>query len=206
MGVEYQHFLIPKDPNIEVTDQQIESVVRVLQKHGLWKAQPTYTYLNDDGSWSQEKTSDGWIRQADITGTAVAETFGDSPYPDALPEERYVSSIFIVFGKNRKIHFGQDEVEVSIHCDLIPCEVPFLQPFYEFTPNEISDQDVEVFLNVENTKNFEWFKGWWKFAIIFDFGKDLPGWSQKLTMQNRNFIREIELETGILFGEIGNHY
>ena len=209
MGVEYQHYLIPEDSAQQFDAKTIEHIVDVLKDNGIWEKQKEKEriYISDDGSVSQQMTNNGWLVHGEVNGRVVEEHFGGSRYEDVSPEHRSLDRITIIFGNASKIHFGSEEVAVAMNgVELVELDVPFSQPFYEMTFDKIEARNSTLYIENPNLQNIEWFTGWWKSAIIIDFGKDVPHWSDQAKMPKNTLLSDLHDATNIKFREIGNHY
>ena len=206
MGIDYEHYIIPEDPDLEFSENQIAAIIQVLESHDIWRHDAGTVFVSNDGKESQERTSNGWIWHDGVDGVAVGKLFGESVY-GGKPEDMYLGGVAIVFGDAKKIHFsGSEEIEIwTTNTDLIEVDLPFSQPFYEMTYDDIDETDMNINVNNTEIKNYTWFKGWWKSAIIIDFHKSVPAWGSSAKMPNSDLLIDLKSATGIEFREIGSH-
>lgn len=207
MGVEYRHYLIPEDTNRDFSPRELEALADTLSGYGLWKSNAYKNYITEDGEYSENNTNDGWFVSGKIEGSVIKDIFGESQYEEVQPDQRYIEQVTIVFGKAKKIFQGGEEFYVSsTNIDTISVDLSCYQPFDEMTYEEISEDDLTVFINIERMENYDWFKGWWKAGIIIDFGKDVPIWSDGAKMPDGCLLESLEGVIDMKFREVGHYY
>ena len=228
MGVEYKHFLIPADPTYVPQNEIFIKIDALLSKWNLKSDNPVVYNLTDgkNGIIYQEleaiQIGHGIaVEYPEVEGKQVSELAGPGYYKNASDDERYIQNITLIAGTDYRIHAGNEEVYIEIkkppyenakpvkpycdfdevlhyglHAEAYSCSVNSIPPEVSVSVNDknriIGDQN---------------FLGYWRAALVLDFGKDLPALGDKLyKLGNSNFLNELELAFGTSLIQIGEVY
>ncbi len=228
MGVEYRHFLVVNDatwlPNPD-TMPRVEAVLRIWSLvEDLNKAfdlsdgrakEIDYAHAKGDPGHGIALLFDG------ISGLPVANIAGPSFYDGILDAERYTMGTALVVGRDYRVHWSSE----SLYFELVsPAEqngkaiAPYPYPedlrgclFAESFRSEANTSPPEVEIHVADhaAANFgrSNYHGFWRGAVVIDFGKNLPGFVNDLhVLPNQNFVDAIEEAFGAEVAEIGEFF
>ena len=227
MGVEYKQFLIPSDPTFIPQNEILVKLDTLLSKWNLKTGKPKVFDLTNGENTSihQELNSIQLghgvaVEYPGIEGRQVRDIVGPSYFKDeVLDEERYIEKIILIVGTDYRIHPSGDEVYVKVkkppkedakpvkhysesdelyrlHAEAYSCSINATPPEVQ-----ISVEDKERIIGEQN------FLGYWRAALILDFGKDVPALSDKLfKLENEKFLSELEQAFECTLIQIGEVY
>jgi hypothetical protein len=228
MGVEYKHFLIPSDPGFIPQNEIFVKFDALLSKWNL-KADNPVVYNLTEGKNEQivqvlntiEIGHGIAVKYPGVEGKQVSEIVGPGYYgEDTLDEERYFQEITLITGTDYRIHPSNEELYIAIkkppvengkqvtpYCDNDELFFGLHAEAYSCSLNAIPPE-VRMPVDVHNsTIGGPNFFGYWRTALAFDFGKDLPAlFDKSYKLKNSNFLKELEQAIGISLIEIGEVY
>ncbi len=161
------------------------------------------------------------LKYPHIESSAIETVFGESCFGDEVnPEERYIQNIFLIAGKDYRIHPFNEMIDVTIveppangsnqlipYCDIDNSFHNLHAEAYDSTKETIAPKTKVTFYNKNNFRQPGNFYGFWRAALIFDFGKDLPKLEDDFySIANRAFVEDIEKSFGAGLVEIGQIY
>jgi hypothetical protein len=213
MGVEYKQFLIPADPTFIPQNNILIKIDALLSKWNLKTGNPKLFDLanGEKKPIHQDLGSIQFghgvtVEYPGIEGELVREIVGPSYYDTVSDEDRYVEKIILIVGTDYRIHSSSSEVYVEVIKPPIEDGKP-VEPygesdryilFYAEAYNcSINATPPEVHISVEEKEKVigeQNFLGFWRTALILDFGKDLPALSDKylFKLENEKFLSELE--------------
>jgi hypothetical protein len=223
MGVEYRHFLVTNDDQWFPTKDTIPSVVAVLQKWGLYHSE-LEMYNLFDGVKSLVGDPDSTpefgriLCWNDIEGEVVEKAMGKSGYDSLTPEDRYLKRINLLVGTDIRVQSGNQELNFAIiklpweNGNYIESYCEYDKYFhmydhaYRTSMNAVPPQ-VEISGRLQTIKDTS-FKGYWRGAIVFDCGKDLPEFAYypPYVMSNQELVQDLSEAFGTPLAEIGEVY
>jgi hypothetical protein len=192
MGVEYRHFLVVNDPNWRPENDTALRIDDILRQ---WLLADRLRRIVDlsTGNDMERVGSNGLVdpgrglafRYAGVDGSAVARIAGPSLY-DADPDHRYTMSTWLVLGSDYRVHYSSE----AFFFDLIsppttggrpiePDERESLDILFDQSfPADDATSPPVVKIHVEDhaKPHLAWsqYQGFWRGALVIDFGKDLP--------------------------------
>lgn len=222
MGVEYRHYLIPEKASFVPTSGVIKRMDAVLDK---WKLKsgtpeiynltannqsvveaPLHTLIFGQGFGIQYP----WIEDPSVI--APCHYRGD-PNNDG-----HISSLIFVVGLDYRIHSSDDYFKVSVLKPPYEGDTP-LKPYWEQDPLLFTHEEayhstiattapeveaIPYFFNRVVEPNF---KGYWRTALVFDFGRSIPEMPEegRYKIPNNEFIKDVEEALGCQVIETGGH-
>ena len=227
MGVEYKQFLIPSDPAFIPQNEILIKIDTLLSKWNLKTGNPKAFNLTNGENTSihQDLNSIQFghgvaVEYPGIEGRQVRDIVGPSYFKDEVSdEERYIEKIILIVGTDYRIHPSGDEVYIKVKKP--PKEDA--KPIKHYSKSDelyglhaeaysclINATPPEVLISVEDKERVigdQKFWGYWRTALVLDFGKDLPALGDKLfKLENEKFFSELEqaLESPLI--QIGEVY
>ncbi|NVM74783.1 hypothetical protein FHW83_000543 [Duganella sp. SG902] len=229
MGVEYRHFLIVDDPAWTPhadTAARVDAVLRrwLLVDKVEQCLDLTGGALNpiDAADLSSIKAGAGVaVVYAGIAGEPVMRIAGASLYNDIDPRDRYTMRTSLVLGDDFRIPWSSD----GVWFELISPPTIAGQPIaanesddepgpdllYErsFPSEGASPPVVKVHVQDGAKENIAWdhIQGYWRAALVIDFGKDLPSFCGGIqALPARDFVTDMADAFRSRLVEIGEFY
>ena len=213
MGIEYEHYFIPEDPTHQCTVQQILDLIDYLKSEGLSNQHPDIRKVEDamfNETSSVSEKEDLIISLADsVHSKDIPRIFGPSRYEDIGDEWRYIDNLYIHNGPSYNVHSWH---ESPLHVDTKESKTIWVETnssdnlfaYQEFLlPGaELSKIKIEGSL-LEHQANF---KGYWRFAMCVDFGKDIPVFATNQLCTNAKFCAKLDAIVGCTLIQIGSYY
>ena len=212
MGIEYRHFLVVDDAQWRPQADTASRVEKVLRAWSLGD-QPTKVI---DLVRGEQLSTELSIRSAPgrgiavvyggVDGTAVEKLAGASYYPELRFEDRYIMSTTLLVGDDYRIQTTSDS---SIYFEVMeppldgrgnrlePIDGEFSSHLYAdtFPGTDISSPPkVRAHVAEFAQENISWAScnGFWRGALVIDFGKDLPGFARTVhLLPAAQFVREL---------------
>lgn len=229
MGVEYRHFLAVNDKDWLPAVDTLARVDAVLNKWSLIN-QPTMVFDLSTMKESSEKTIPSFMPGAgqavvydDAKGKPVTDIAGPCYYDTVKEEDHYISKIIVVAGNDIRIqqsdeygYFEQispapDQACIGFVYDLDTIPWPVSKTFDAYLVHGEYSGTPEI--NIHFSKNFpelyDWtdYAGYWRGAVMLDFGKSLPGfYAQPRQLPSRDFVNELAIAFRGPIAEIGVVY
>lgn len=228
MGVEYKHFLIPSDPTFVPHNEILCKIDALLSRWYLKAGNPKIFNLANGVNTSihQDLSSIQFghgvaVEYPGIEGWPVREIVGPSYFADEVSdEERYIDRIYLIVGTDYRVHPGNDEIYMKVNKPPIEDANP-VKPYSKFDELNglhweayncsINATPPEVHISFENNNRIigeQNFLGYWRTALILDFGKDLPALSDNylFKLENEKFVSELEQAFECPLIQIGEIY
>ncbi|PXX33710.1 hypothetical protein [Undibacterium pigrum] len=230
MGVEYRHFVVVNDKDWLPAVDTLARVDAVLYKWSLID-KPTMVFDLSTMKESSEKSipnsmpGAGQVLVYDevANGKPVVNIAGRCYYDTVKDEDHYISSIIVVAGNDIRIqqsdeycYFEQtspapDQVCDGFMSDLDTIPWPVSKTFDAYLVHGKYLGTPKV--NIHFSKNFpglyEWtnYAGYWRGAVMLDFGKSLPNFCENLRqLPARDFVNELATAFRGPIAEIGVVY
>jgi len=205
MGVEYRHFVVVDQDNWHPATDTFERVNEVL---GSWGLNDRLLEIVDLEGGKLGKTSDASIptglagkafKFAGPSGSVVTQLAGPSLY-NLEDEDRYLAQVLVILGEDYRIHWSSEafcfeRIEPSsvAHQD----EEPYENAYAESLSSRQATNSPKVRLHVEDYASkhlaFPDYKGYWRAAVILDFGKDLPVFSDGVhALPSKDFVKALQ--------------
>lgn len=228
MGVEYQHFLAVNEPDWLPAPDTLGRVEAVLRQWSLAGPLQRVVDLSDRRTQTlaaperrHQEAGPGLVAVYEgISGAAAERIAGPSIYV-AMPEERYLQEVAIVVGSDYRVFFGSESAFFEVTSPakdggkaLLPFqfEVPagwggIGTLFGESFPGSAGTAPPVVKIEMENYSPGN-LLGFWRGAVVIDFGKDLPAFVEEnhLLLPNREFVQAVAEAFRSQVGEFGAIY
>jgi len=225
MGVEYRHFLVVNDPDWRPRVDTVSRVEQVLRTWGLAtrleKAVDLTAGLNEELTGeSIANVPDGGIAYVyqGVQGAAVAKIAGPSEY-GVGDDERYTMRTTLVVGNDYRIQWSSESIYFELTSppteDGVPIEATDEEPFDILFDESFSSEQATsppvVTIHVEEhaQANVGWdaYQGFWRAAVVIDFGKDLPAFSEtRHELPERTFVSAVSEAFRGPIVEVGEFY
>ncbi|KQZ44212.1 hypothetical protein [Duganella sp. Root1480D1] len=191
MGVEYRHFLVVDDESWHPAADTFERVNKVLASWGL---NDTILEVVDLAGGKPRRTTDASIPKGlagkafkfdGTNGAAVARLAGPSLY-ECDDEERYLMNVLFVLGEDYRVHWSSDGLFFELaeqpsfaYQDEELYEIAYAE---SFPSTNATAPNVRLHIEDFAMKHLasKDYKGYWRAAVILDFGKDLPAFSEEV--------------------------
>jgi hypothetical protein len=227
MGVEYKQFLIPADPAFIPQHEVLIKIDTLLSRWHLKTGNPKLFSLanGENTSIHQDLNSIQFghgiaVEYPGVEGRQVREVVGQSYFKDEVSDEdRYMERIILIVGTDYRIHPGSEEVYIKVNKPPVEegkpvkhyCEFDELYGLHAEAYNcSINATPPDVHVSVEDKERIigdQNFLGYWRTALVFDFGKDLPALGDKLfKLENEKFLDELERAFECPLIQIGEIY
>lgn len=213
MGICYQHHLVVDDAGWRPQPDTVARVEKVLRAWSLID-QPTEvidllrgTKLTPE--YPSASTTPGRgiaLIYPGIRGTAVEQLAGPSYYDSIGTEDRYTSRVTLIVGDDYRIQNGSHAIYPELIASPIDGSGRAIEPNQEqqasvwcysdsFAGQDISSPP-QVKMHVEEwaKKNIGWGRcnGFWRGALVLDFGKDLPSFAREVhILPARQFVYDL---------------
>lgn len=214
MGVEYKHFLIPADPTFVPKSNIISKLDQLLAKWSLKTGDPQiFNLTNGENTLVHEDFNSIEIGHGlaleypGIEGKQVREIVGPSYYEEISDNDRYIERITFILGSDYRVHPSNEEICMTVTNPPLEGSTP-LEPYCEFDEFlhyglhaeayncSINANPPKIDISVTDKNRIigeQNFLGFWRTALILDFGKDLPKLSQLFfKLENDTFTNELE--------------
>ena len=230
MGVEYRHFLVVNDKDWLPAADTLARVDAVLYKWSLINT-PTMVFDLSTMKESSEKTIPGFMPDAGqavvygdgASGKPVADIAGRCYYDTVEDEDHYISKIIVVAGNDIRIqqsdeycYFEQispvpDQACAGFVHDLDAIPWPVSKAFYAYLVHGkySGAPEMRIHLGKNFPELYDWsdYAGYWRGAVMLDFGKSLPGFCEKLRqLPARDFVNDLASAFRGPIAEIGVVY
>lgn len=229
MGVEYRHFLVVNDKSWLPAADTLARVDAVLHKWSLIDKPATVFDLSTMKE-SSEKTIPGAMPGAgkalvydETSGKPVVDIAGRCYYDTVGDEDHYISQIIVVAGNDIRIqqsdeycYFEQltpapDQACAGFVYDLDAIPWPVSKAFDAYLVHGeyagVPEMNIHVSKNFPELYDWSDYAGYWRGAVMLDFGKSLPGFCEKLRqLPTRDFVNELASAFRGPIAEIGVVY
>ena len=224
MGVEYMHFLVVADKDWLPQPDTLARVDAVLKKWSLVGEAVTVYDLATMSATANNAIPAGdmgpgfAVSYEGTQGRPMQDLAGASYYDSVVAEDRYLQDVIAIAGADYRIQPSDEQFyfEVtSIHssADQQGQDVPYpiSKAFNEYQPAQASTKPPEVKIHLTRTEPrlhaWDHFNGFWRGAVVLDFGKDLPKFCETLrALPAHEFVRELAeafrgplVEVGIIY-------
>jgi len=210
MGVEYMHFLVVADKAWLPQSDTLARVDAVLKKWPLVGEAGTVYDLATMSEAASNAIPEGDMgpgfavsyRDA-AQGGAVQELAGASYYDSVAAEGRYLQDVIAIAGADYRIqpsdeqfYFELTSIQSSAGQQAQDIPYPISKAFNEYQPAQAFAKPPEVKIHLPQTQPglhaWDHFNGFWRGAVVLDFGKDLPKFCETLrALPAREFVREL---------------
>lgn len=226
MGVEYRHFMVVDDAHWRPQSDTAARVEAALRDWSLIGAVARVVDLpacqEAPRGTSNSAASPGpgvAIVYPGATGPAVEHIAGPSAFADITPADRYLKRMTLVLGDDFRVQWSTDSTYFELLSPPLANGVPiagedvdFLDSLYaaSYPSSEASSPPV-VRAHVEDRArpSVAWDSclGYWRGALVLDFGKDLPAFCEKVqALPAREFVAAISAALRGRLVEIGDFY
>jgi len=204
MGVEYRHFLVVDDENWHPEPDTFERVNEVLKSWGL---HGKLLEVVDLAGGKPRTTSDSTVpkglagkafRIEGQDGAVVARLAGPSLY-DCEDEDRYLMQILVILGEDFRIHWSSEgfffelaEPPSVAYQDEEPFEIAYSEsvPATNAAPPKVKVHIEDFARKHIASKDY---KGFWRAAVILEFGKDLPAFADGVhSLPSKEFLQALQ--------------
>lgn len=198
MGIEYRHFLVVDDARWKPQADTVSRVEQVLRAWSLGDRPDKVIDLVRGEQLSTETSTTSApgrgiaATYGGVDGAAVEKLAGPSYYPDLNAADRYIMSTTLIVGDDYRLHTTADS---SIYFEVVeppldskgrqldPIDGEYSSALYAdtFPGTDVSSPPVVVAHVAEFAqKNIGWARcnGFWRAALVIDFGKDIPGFAR----------------------------
>jgi len=208
MGIGYRHFLAVDDPAWRPQADTIDRVEAVLRAWSLANGPATVVELSPKAQAALPETGsmpDLALSWRDMEGPAVAALAGASAYGDIDPAERYLMEITLIAGNDYRVQWSPDGfyfklvapprldgVPVRAHEDNDAKGTLYAEsfPFKEGASAPVVQIQVED--HAKPHLAWETCSGFWRAALVLDFGKDLPAFTESVhCLPARDFVAAV---------------
>lgn len=228
MGVEYRHFLVVNDPGWLPREDTASRVEAVLREWGIVVDRRRVINLAD----GRQTTMDLGARVGDAghgvailfagtTGAAVQRVAGPSLYGAGVDDGSTMATHLIV-GTDYRVHWSSDGVWFEVTAaplhggepyDSYPDEESvdtlYDQSYWSEGDDLTSPPTVKAHVAEHSAGHVGWnnYAGVWRGAVVIEFGKDLPSFSDALhRLPNREFVQALEGAFRADLAEVGEFY
>ncbi|MDR3404267.1 MAG: hypothetical protein P4L99_17345 [Chthoniobacter sp.] len=194
MGVEYRHYLVVNDPDWRPEPDTAARVEKVLRSWALATRLARAVDLTGGGSRELPAASTSTLPgpgvafvYEDIQGSAIARVAGPSLHDGVDDDERYLMKILLIVGHDYRVQWSSESLffellspptaggaSIEPNDDEGPFEIAYSASF----PAEQATSPPVVRAQVEEhaRHHVAWddYQGFWRSAVVLDFGKDLP--------------------------------
>jgi hypothetical protein len=227
VGVEYRHFLVVNDASWRPQADTVARVEAELRKWGVVREVKEVVDLSlgaenrlIDISSTASPGPGIAVIYSGIDGPLVERVAGPSAYESVGSHERYITDTTIVVGNDLRIQWSTD----SIYFELVsppmangaavasdPDEEPYDILFAQSFPSENMTAPPVVAARIADhaRASVAWSEclGFWRAALVIDFGKDLPSFSEEVhALPARDFVAAISDAFRGQLVEIGEFY
>jgi hypothetical protein len=210
MGVEYVHYLVVADNNWLPQPDTLARVDAVLKKWSLVGEAGTVYDLATMSATANNTIPEGdtgpgfAVSYRDTAqGGAVQELAGASYYDSVAAEDRYLQDVIAIAGADYRIqpsdeqfYFEVTSIQSSAGQQAQDIPYPISKAFNEYQAARASSNPPAVKIHLTRTEPrlhaWDQFNGFWRGAVVLDFGKDLPKFCESLrALPAREFVREL---------------
>ena len=228
MGIEYRHFLVVNDETWLPKPNTIARVEAVLRKWSLVENLKQVFDLSNgqakevDRARAYDAPGHGLALHYDgIHGRPVVTIAGPSYYENIFDTDRYTMRTTLLVGSDYRVHWSahgfyfellspakQNGTELATFPypeDLIGCY------YWQSFPCDAktSPPDVKIHVADHAEKNVAWsnYRGFWRAALVIDFGKDLPAFARgQHVLPNQEFVKAVSEAFGARIAEVGEFF
>jgi hypothetical protein len=224
MGVEYRHYLVVNDAAWMPEPDTAARVEKVLREWSLVdKLEKVIDLTNGQQKGVQKVPSTEApghglaLIFAGVEGAPVARIAGPSLYDSVSDADRYTMRIALVIGDDYRLHWSsesiffklveaprQDGKIIAAYRDDDPLDCLYAESFP--SDENTSPPKVEIQVSEHAQNNVDWsdYVGFWRGALVIDFGKDLPAFIEGVhILPNREFVLAIDEAFGGDVIEVG---
>jgi hypothetical protein len=226
MGVEYMHYLLPKDPTFIPSANVFTKIDKVLAKWNLKTSIPEIYDLTNGEKKILEQPLDTIqlghgiaVKYPWIEGEVVSKILGESYYKMS-DKERYIQDIIFIAGTDFRLQVDNESRYVEVidypidnNVAVQPYENLTSFPFQEVYTCSANATPPKLKISPESYSeiNREVFNGFWRMALVIDCGKDLPSFFKSkyyeiYKIKNHAFINDIEEALGTSISQVGEIY
>jgi len=212
MGIEYRHFLVVNDARWR---PQADTASRVEQVLRAWSLGDRPDKVIDLVQGEQLSTEPATVCApgrgiavvyGGVDGAVVERLAGPSYYPEVRPTDRYIMRTTLLVGDDYRIQTTSDS---SIYFEMMeppldgrgnplePIDGEFSLDLYAdtFPGTDISEPPTlraHVAEFAQNNIGWTECNGFWRGALVIDFGKDLPGFARGIhLLPATQFVRDL---------------
>lgn len=229
MGVEYRHFLVADDPRWLPAPDTASRVEKVLREWSLVEVLERVIDLTDGrnceipGATTSGHPGHGRaFLFAGIQGEPVARIAGPSWHDGMDDADRYTTQIAVIIGSDYRIHSSSESLCFNLVSppfqdgkpvrhnrlgDPLGISYYFDQSFLGNDKTGPPTVDVQISEHAEENVAWSDYSGFWRGALVIDFGKDLPAFVRQVhSLPNKDFLVAVEEAFGSDVKEIGEIY
>ncbi|MBI3713793.1 MAG: hypothetical protein HY253_12655 [Burkholderiales bacterium] len=222
MGVEYRHFIVVNDTEWKSQNDTFARVDAVLKQWSLVERLEKVVDLRLALEISLADSSpalDLAFVYAGVSGNVVERIAGPSAYKDVTDSDRYTMNTTLVIGNNYHVQWSSDAIYFEL---LSPPTVngtaiegirdEFFGTLFDtsFSSDGATTLPiVKVHIADHSMQSIAWKNclGYWRAAVVIDFGKDLPSFSEEIhALPLRDFVADIGAALRAPVLEIGEFY
>jgi hypothetical protein len=227
MGIEYRHFIVV---NESAWRPESDTAARVEAVFRQWSLVEQLKKVVDLSLGSNNKLLEALpatlpgpglaFVYAGIEGEPVQRIAGPSAYEDVNASDRYTMETTLVIGDDYRVQWSSESISFELVSPPIADgqpviglddEEPFNTLFEQSLPSEgITTLPVVVANVAEHARhNVAWQNclGYWRAAVVIDFGKDLPSFTEDVHMlPAREFVADVAAAFRASVIEIGEFY
>jgi len=228
MGTEYRQFLVVDDAHWRPqsdTAQRVEAVLR------HWLLIVDVAEIVDLACGDSHHASAASSPTASAPGAGVAIVYsgaqgpavevvaGPSAYPGIDPAERYLKRATLVIGDDYRVQWGTDGVYFELLSPPLADGVPipgndehlydalFAASFPSAKATSAPVVSAQLAEYAKTSKAWDTCLGYWRGALVIDFGKDLPAFSEQVqALPSRDFVSALSAALRGPLVEIGDFY
>lgn len=226
MGVEYRHLLVVDDAQWRHQSDTAARVEAVLRDWSLIEGVEDIIDLSASpeapGGKQASAASPGpgvAVVYPGASGPAIETIAGPSLYPDITPADRYVQRATLVIGDDYRVQWGSDGIYFELVTPPLANGVPIEDNGVDFNDSLFSASfpsaaattppavHVHIADNARASVAWDSCLGFWRGALVLNFGKDLRAFSEKLqALPAREFVAAISAAFRGRLVEIGEFY
>lgn len=222
MGVEYRHFIVVNDTGWAQQSDTVARVDAVLKQWSLVQRLNKVVDLRLASEISQADASpvlDLAFVYAGVSGNVVERIAGPSAYEEVTGSDRYTMSTTLVIGNDYHVQWSSDAIyfELLSPPTINGTAIEGIRDEFFGTLFDTSFSSegattlpvVEVHIADHSMHSSAWKSclGYWRAAVVIDFGKDLPSFSKEIhALPLRDFVADVGVALRAPVLEIGEFY
>ncbi len=221
MGIEYRHFIVVNDAYWRPESDTVERVEAVLRD---WSLIGDAAKVVDLCSGPNRNTSSSPGRGIALvypgaTGVVVETVAGPSAYAGISSDERYLKRTTLVLGDDYRVQWGSESIYFELKAAPLAGgepiagedDDPYDALFSASFPSDRASSPPVVVARIEAhaKPSIGWDSclGFWRGALVLDFGKDLPAFSDRVhALPAREFVSALSAAIRGPLVEIGEFY